>query len=456
MLEKIDSAIRAFARRYATGDQIDDFSQIGRMAAWVELEKTPDAHAGRLVLTAKHAMLNRIKHGTAKKRRPEGGLRSLDAPLGDGTATLHTFLGVEDDEPLRKSSVVEVLKQRYGNFHISGIRSETQPKRIVRNIIRTTIEDVVGIEKEEIPKTVDYKFFVDHGLQSLLWAFYRNSPFAAVNDTYNEFLPWEFKRVKNGYWKGKRGYNRAREAVAWLLRKHDVRSAEDCELTGKDFVDAGLSGMLQHVFNDSPLLAFQSYFPDMKMWQSAGTPRGFFGSDANRITATVWYLQQRGLPSIIELDDVEVYEAGIRTITSKDDMCSYGLRGLLAKYGNSTYGLFSSLFPSKIHPWTIFGAKKIWSENPHEIAASAVRWLFEKYLEVDGKDIPAIATCNLFWNVGYSGILTNRRLGFNSSPYRALDNAYPGVFSASDFDKQRETIRLDVEVVRRVRDKVAT
>lgn len=136
---------------------------------------------------------------------------------------------------------------------------------------------------------------------------------------------------------------------------------------------------------------------------------------------------------------------------SKDDICSYGLRGLLAKYGNSTYGLFKGLFPSKIHPWTIFGAKKIWSENPHEIAASAVQWLFERYLEVPIKDIPSVATCDLFWNVGYSGIMTNRRLGFNSSPFRALDNAYPGRFASSDFDRYREIIQLDVTVMRRQR-----
>ena len=87
-------------------------------------------------------------------------------------------------------------------------------------------------------------------------------------------------------------------------------------------------------------------------------------------------------------------------------------------------------------PWSLRGSKDVWKENPKETAADAIRWLFEKYLNIPINEIPQYATCKLFWNVGFSGILTNRNINFNSSPYLAVDNAYPGRFSRDEFHKR--------------------
>ncbi|HTZ41590.1 MAG TPA: hypothetical protein VMC07_00050, partial [Candidatus Omnitrophota bacterium] len=95
-----------------------------------------------------------------------------------------------------------------------------------------------------------------------------------------------------------------------------------------------------------------------------------------------------------------------------------------------------------IFPWFLKSAKEPWKEKPFEVAADAIRWLFEKYLNVSVDEIPDYATCELFWKVGFSGIMTNRRLGFNSSPYKAIDNAYPNLFSEEQFDKHRATKKL--------------
>ncbi len=52
------------------------------------------------------------------------------------------------------------------------------------------------------------------------------------------------------------------------------------------------------------------------------------------------------------------------------------------------------------------------------------------------------ATDKLFWDVGFSGILTNKAIGFKSSPYAAVDNACPGVFTKEELDKHSAMIDL--------------
>ena len=99
-------------------------------------------------------------------------------------------------------------------------------------------------------------------------------------------------------------------------------------------------------------------------------------------------------------------------------------------------------YPDQILPWTLKGIKTPWRINYMETAAKAIRWLFEKYLQIPGDEIPEYATCPLFLNVGFSGILTQKKFGFGSSPFAAVDNAYPGLFSPSDFKRGRITQKI--------------
>ena len=45
--------------------------------------------------------------------------------------------------------------------------------------------------------------------------------------------------------------------------------------------------------------------------------------------------------------------------------------------------------------------------------------------------------------VGFGGIITNRAIGFNSSPFAAVDNAYPGTFEKEQFSRYREVVYLE-------------
>ncbi|MGD9275564.1 MAG: hypothetical protein PVJ67_00145 [Candidatus Pacearchaeota archaeon] len=73
------------------------------------------------------------------------------------------------------------------------------------------------------------------------------------------------------------------------------------------------------------------------------------------------------------------------------------------------------------------------------MVGSAVKWLFDDYLKISKELIPAYATVKLFRDVGFWGILAKR---FNSSPYAAVNKAYPGEFGKEDFNTRRKIICL--------------
>lgn len=445
-----ESLINAIARRYSKdSNDLEDLEQLGRVTVWEVLEKKPDAPTKYIATAIKNDILTYISSQRAKKRSPPGGLVSLSEPLsGEDSRILEEIVGSEDTpiippEELSRG-LIDELRKKYGRYYIAHIRLERQPRFLVRRIFRYAIEEIHRIPKEEAPKRVDYQFFVDNGLVSLLWVFYDNSPFYAVSEAFKgELLPWDFRRKPQGFWKGKRGYKRALEAVEWFTHQREIKNGRDCRyIKLEDFEELGLGGMIQRHFNSCPFLALKTKFSDLQPWQTRQTSQGFFDDESNQLDAVLNFLLSNGIPPLLELTPEETYETGIRTIVSKDSMNIVGLRGLLKRFEGSTYRLYSTLFPEQILPWTLHGSKEPWIKNPEETAANAVRWLFDDYFKIPMEEIPEYATCKLFWRVGFSGILTNKKVGFNSSPYAAVDSAYPGTFSREDFDRHRKIFTL--------------
>lgn len=449
-ISDFEGIIKSFARRFASGQsEIEDFEQIGRTTAWQVIETKPDKPPAYVSASIKYAMLNKIKRDSAKKRMPEGGLVSIHEPLIDGKEfTLEDILGEEAvfrvDDDLKKL-LFQTLKSKYGYFFIREIiNQEEDPQEMVRKIIRIALEDVAGLTPDEIPHVVSYQFFRGMGLERLLWTFYRNSPYRAVDDAYPDtFVLWEFRRVSNNFWSGSEGWNNVLYALKWFAQAMELHTSEDCRYVKlEDFERYGLNGMVQVHFNWSPYLALSAIFPDLKPWQTKQTSANYFLDRNNREEALKWFLLHQGIGQISKISPEEVYDTDIRVINVKKSLEDDGLRALLKQYDNSTYRLFTDIFPEQILPWTLRFMKIPWRDEPYKVAGDAIRWLFEDYLEIPINQIPSYATCKLFWNVGFSGILTNRRMNFNSSPYAAVDNAYPGRFSPEDFDKHRRIIGL--------------
>ena len=240
--------------------------------------------------------------------------------------------------------------------------------------------------------------------------------------------------------------NRALESIVWFTNLNEIKSPEDCKkIILEDFKDAGLSTAIQKHFNSSTFLALKTRFPELKPWQTKHTPKSYFDDKSNQIDAILSFLLDNNIPLISDFSAEETYDTGIRKVVTKSSMEKYGLRGLMARFDNNLYKLYSTLFSEQILPWTLNSSKEPWKKNPIETASNAIRWLFDDYLKIPIEEIPEYATCKLFWDVGFSGILTNKKIGFNSSPYAAVNSAYPEIFSKDKFNRKREISAIPVK-----------
>jgi hypothetical protein len=419
-----DELIESLARRYAGNlRQIEYLESVGRVTVAMELESergTPEKRL-REVLESKFTAL------TAKRR----DLRE--------EKSLVAFTSSDSEVREMIADLLKKIKVKHGKQYARSIKDENDPAETVSSIFRSVICEVHKIRVEDIPRRVNYSFFRENGLERLLWVFYRNSPFKAIKDAFpGEFVPWDFWKKPNGFWKGKRGQQRALDAVEWFIEKKEIKSIEDCgDVLYEDFKKEHLGAMLHLHFDDSIYLALKSIFPALKPWQMNRAYNGYYNNENNCREALLGYLMESGVPSILQLNPEQVYETGLRTFVSRKDMCDNGFRGLFRPYEGSIYRMFTSLLPDKILPWTLNNVKEPWKVDPEETAARAIRWLFDDYLKIDESEISDYATCDLFWRVGFSGILTNRQVGYNSSPYAAVNSAYPGKFSREDFKRSR-------------------
>jgi len=431
-LSQFEEAINYFSRRYApTLDSIDEFKEVGRATAWETFERNKRAKVEYIHSEIQKRMLHHLRHVRESRVPP---VRVVSGEPKNQEVSNEIMNGDSAD------SLLDFLREKYGREYLKGIENESNPKAIVRKVIRTTIEDIAKIPPEKIHEEVTWDFFRKMKLQRFLWVYYRNSPVQAVMDAYPDtYVPWNFKRAGRTFWAGEQGKKNTRVAMEWFAKKKGIYFPEDCrKISTRDFREEGLIPMLHESFNDSVYLALRSIVPSLKPWQAHITPKYFFDSRENRYNAILEYLIEEGVGNISQMTPEEIFDAGFKFVATNKRMREAGLREVTSAYEHSNYKMFMDLFPDKLHPWFIKGAKEPWKEDPFGVAADAIRWLFEKYLNVPIAEIPSYASDSLFWKVGFSGILTNRRLSFNSSPFAAVDNAYPGRFDIEEFNRYRE------------------
>lgn len=107
---------------------------------------------------------------------------------------------------------------------------------------------------ETIAREVNQQTFAEHGLGGMLSQVYGSSPYLALHDILPDLKPWLMGQVPRGYWQGREGQERAREAVRWMLEQLnlDVTAPPDVlakHLKRRVFANYELDGMLQVVYN---------------------------------------------------------------------------------------------------------------------------------------------------------------------------------------------------------------
>ena len=98
---------------------------------------------------------------------------------------------------------------------------------------------------------------------------------------------------------------------------------------------------------------------------------------------------------------------------------------LVILFNGSPYLAIENAYPGKFKPWEVARvSKKFWNM---ETAREATIWLIEEKLKWSDEDVRKKLSVNIF---RINSLMWMLAILFNESPYRAIENAYPGKFKA--------------------------
>jgi hypothetical protein len=280
----------------------------------------------------------------------------------------------------------------------------------------------------EIPKKVTTKTFQENGLSGMLSHAFNDSPYLAIDNAYpGRFKKWEFRQ--QGVWQGEDGLKRAKEATLWMIEEKERIPIHEIPqiVTQRTFEDNGLSGMLHNVFKGSPYLAIVNAYPGrFKKWEfnQQGMWQGEEGLKLAK-EATKWLIEEKERIPIHEIP---------QKITAKM-FADNELSGMLSHaFKGSPYLAIVNAYPGRFKKWE-FEQKGMWQgEEGLKLAREATKWLIEEKERIPIHEIPQKITAKTFQENGLSGMLQH---AFNNFSYRAVDNAYPGMFTIEDFQSER-------------------
>lgn len=432
VLEKIDLIIRQLARKYLK--KIDDYDyedlvRGGRIVAWqfVVDRKIGNDNFGTYVKNIRKLIVDYYdeEYEIFKARRRLRLASALNFDIDDETINLY---GDKKLSPLH-----EIVSDQINEITIEGLDSKrhiatkSKDHKSIKDVIYCLVM-LLGIKPEEIPKKVNYQTFVDYGLQYYLWIFFSNSPYQALRCAFSNLNPEDMKKVSNKYWVGENGKERAVEILKKALLESSYLMSEYPLIINEKFIqNIGLSTPYQKHFHSSPFAFLDAVFPEVfKPWEMARTPAKYFKEDEELVKKAMrWLVEDKLAIPLPDMDEKEVWRQGISKKITKDVMEDYGLRGLLAIYGNYPEPLMRLTYPGKFQAWDFKHKAKWQGPEGLELAARATRWVIEDYAGLSPTS--AGIGYRFFVENGLHGMITSKSLGFNSSPKAALKNAYPNL-----------------------------
>ncbi len=433
-LRKVERIIEDVARRFIVdGLEFEDLVQIGRISVWNLLKKydinetNVDGYAGLIRNSVKYGLLNELVKSKAKKRIELTKAVSLDEKLDeeDDERTLQNFLPSDEENGLDILERNENDRKRLKFLVRNSFAEKTVPSK--RAVIFFLVK-MLGLSESEIPKSIRYETFLKFGISRWLWIFFNNSPFRALNLAYpGKFLPYEMSRIPKKQWDGLRGRKRAEKALKLALEKTGYAPEYFPRLLSYHFfVEFGLVTPLKNIFGYDRFSYLDATFPSRyHAWDLSFTQRGFFDSSDHLKDAVRWLVKKKLGYDIDNLSVHEIWEKRVATKIVKEDFCQNGLRGVMAIY-KSPEPVLRLTYPGKFLPWSFQRRDKWYGRSGKALAALATRWVIERYANIS--PLSSGINYDFFVHNGLQGMITARSLGFNSSPKRALRNAYPKLF----------------------------
>jgi DNA-directed RNA polymerase specialized sigma24 family protein len=431
-LKEVEKIIEKVASRFTIdGADFEDLIQIGRIGVWKLLEKHDineenlSQHKGLIWTTVDFALKNELTKSKAQKRFNLSNADSLDESFDeDDVRTLHDVLSAKEESSLDALEDRETAKELLKKLERKSLVERTSENK---RAVMWLLIHILGIDRKDISKKITYATFVQYKLQRWLWIFFNNSPFRAINCAYpGEFLPHQMQKSPQRQWKGKRGRKRAIEVLKTILSNTGYASENFPKLiTYKFFEEFKITTPLCKIFGWNRFEYLNAAFPDQfQPWELSVTPRDYFESLENTVKAVKWLIEEKLGYKMGELTVQDIWREHIDLRVTKQVFSDYGLREIMANY-RFPEPILRLVYPDKFLPWSFQRKGKWTGEKGKELAAKATRWVIEEYAKICPTS--AMIDCNFFRENGLWGMLTAKSAGFNTSPKRALKNAYPEI-----------------------------
>ncbi len=125
-----------------------------------------------------------------------------------------------------------------------------------------------------------HQLFSQWKLGGALLHVYQDSLYLAFHPHFPDLQRWEIEECP---WESPEGPRLAWQAVHWFLEKEGIHTKElAARVSWMDFRRAGLGGMLQHVYRNSPYAALSDHFPDLLPWDMKRVPLNAWVDEAGR------------------------------------------------------------------------------------------------------------------------------------------------------------------------------
>ena len=239
---------------------------------------------------------------------------------------------------------------------------------------------------------------------------------ADISKYYLEDVLVKGKNFPHGTWNCDEKYENAKNVTKTLIEKVLKWSENDIKekLSANTFRKYSLTGMFIILFNASPYLAIDNAYPGkFKQWELPSVSKKFWNMETAR-EATIWLIEEK-----LKWSDDDIKEKLSANIFEKNSLGGM----LVILFNDNPYFAIENAYPGKFKPWELSGTPKyFWNLKT---AIDATRWLIEEKLKWSDDDIKNKLSKNTFRKNSLGGMLA---VLFNDSPYRAIENAYPGKF----------------------------
>lgn len=211
-----------------------------------------------------------------------------------------------------------------------------------------------------------------------------------------------------------------RRILRWLCLEHYHLTRKEICYLNRDFLFQNFIGGFRKIFDYNIFSLIQYSFPDLniKQWETAKVPSGFWNDKNNQKEFIEWLAKKENIDLHSQKD--------VSKITA-DVLTKHGA-SKARRVAGGTYELICSATGNEFQEWEIL-KMDIWTE---EKAILAVKWLVEEKLKWSDEQVKDNLTATVFQANHLGGLLKNY---CNNSPFKAINLAYPGKFTALKYSK---------------------